>query len=51
MPIYVFRKDFYENYHYYRRKIKGKVFKMEDILKELGKLNIDSVLLEGGSGL
>ena len=31
--------------------LEGKIFKMEDILKELGKLNIDSVLLEGGSGL
>jgi len=31
--------------------LEGRVFKMEDILKELGKLNIDSVLLEGGSGL
>jgi len=29
----------------------GKIFKMEDILKELGKLEIDSILLEGGSGL
>lgn len=31
--------------------LEGKIFKMEDILKELGKLEIDSVLLEGGSGL
>jgi len=31
--------------------LEGKIFKMEDILKELGKLGIDSVLLEGGSGL
>ena len=31
--------------------LKGKIFKMQDILKELGKLGIDSVLLEGGSGL
>ena len=31
--------------------IEGKTFKMEDILKELGRLGIDSVLLEGGSGL
>ena len=31
--------------------LEGKTFKMEDILKELGKLEIDSVLLEGGSGL
>ena len=31
--------------------LEGKIFKMKDILKELGKLNIDSVLLEGGSGL
>lgn len=29
----------------------GDKFKMEDILKELGKLGIDSVLLEGGSTL
>jgi len=29
----------------------GKIFKMKDILKELGRLEIDSVLLEGGSGL
>lgn len=29
----------------------GETFKMEDILIELGKLNIDSVLLEGGSTL
>lgn len=31
--------------------LEGKVFKMKSILKELGKLEIDSVLLEGGSGL
>jgi len=31
--------------------LEGKIFKMKDILKELGKLEIDSVLLEGGSGL
>ena len=31
--------------------LEGKIFKMQDILKELGKLEIDSVLLEGGSGL
>jgi len=31
--------------------LEGKIFKMEDILKELGKLGIDSILLEGGSGL
>lgn len=31
--------------------LEGKIFKMENILKELGKLGIDSVLLEGGSGL
>ena len=31
--------------------LEGKIFKMKDILKELGKLEIDSVLLEGESGL
>lgn len=31
--------------------LEGKIFKMENILKELGKLEIDSVLLEGGGGL
>ena len=31
--------------------LEGKIFKMKNILKELGKLEIDSVLLEGGSGL
>ncbi|MDO4689925.1 MAG: bifunctional diaminohydroxyphosphoribosylaminopyrimidine deaminase/5-amino-6-(5-phosphoribosylamino)uracil reductase RibD [Fusobacterium sp.] len=29
----------------------GEEFKIEDILRELGKMNIDSVLLEGGSTL
>lgn len=31
--------------------LSGKVFKMQDMLAEIGKLGIDSVLLEGGAGL
>ena len=31
--------------------LEGEIFKMEDMLIEIGKLGIDSVLLEGGSGL